>query len=375
MSSQQHYFRIGIFVITAIALTIAVIIILGAGALFEDRVIVETYLNESVQGLDAGAHVKYRGVSIGNVKDICLVQKYYKTNLPYILVRMAIDPKAMGILRKEDFAEAVKKMTEQGMRIRWTAQGLTGVAFLELNYLNPEDFPVLPLDWTPMSIYIPSATSDITRFTSAIDAFFRRIEKANIEGIMTNLESLLDTTDKQVKEAGLASLREEAIKVMKDVGETNRRIQEILKNPAIDKIPNDAGETMAGIRRTQENLEEQLKGALAKIETVSKRAESIANAFDEMIKSGQAQRMLDNIARASDNISSASQEAPAIIARLERTAKRSDSLLASQRDRIDSLIDNLERIARNLEELSEKAKRYPSQILFGGPPARMEPGK
>ena len=39
------------------------VVVLGGGALFRRTVIFETYLQESVQGLDIGSPVRYRGVT------------------------------------------------------------------------------------------------------------------------------------------------------------------------------------------------------------------------------------------------------------------------------------------------------------------------
>ena len=43
---------------------------LGAGNVFKRTVTIETYFDESVQGLDVGSAVKYRGVQIGRVTRI-----------------------------------------------------------------------------------------------------------------------------------------------------------------------------------------------------------------------------------------------------------------------------------------------------------------
>ena len=70
MSSQASYFRIGIFVISAVIVLIACIIFFGAADLFKEEVMMETYIDGSVQGLSVGSPVKHRGVKIGTVKEI-----------------------------------------------------------------------------------------------------------------------------------------------------------------------------------------------------------------------------------------------------------------------------------------------------------------
>src|SRR5438477_10217476 len=81
MSAQAHYFKIGLFMLSGITLVVLAVIILGAGALFKKKFMMETYFDESVQGLSVGAPLKYRGVTIGRVEHIGFVRNEYKTEL------------------------------------------------------------------------------------------------------------------------------------------------------------------------------------------------------------------------------------------------------------------------------------------------------
>ena len=62
MSAKANYFKIGIFVISATIITIIAIVFLGAGAIFKKKLMVETFIDGSVQGLDVGSPLKLRGV-------------------------------------------------------------------------------------------------------------------------------------------------------------------------------------------------------------------------------------------------------------------------------------------------------------------------
>lgn len=66
-NSNPNYFRLGVFVLAAIAVLISVILIFGSGQLFKRSFYVETYIKQSVTGLDVGAVVRFRGVKIGQV--------------------------------------------------------------------------------------------------------------------------------------------------------------------------------------------------------------------------------------------------------------------------------------------------------------------
>ena len=61
-NSNPNYFRLGVFVMAAIGILIAAILIFGSGQLFKKSFIIETYIKQSVTGLDTGAAVRFRGL-------------------------------------------------------------------------------------------------------------------------------------------------------------------------------------------------------------------------------------------------------------------------------------------------------------------------
>lgn len=69
MTSRQtaQYYRLGLFVMIGAAALVAVILVFGARNLFTKTITAETYIKESVQGLDVGAPVRFRGVRIGQI--------------------------------------------------------------------------------------------------------------------------------------------------------------------------------------------------------------------------------------------------------------------------------------------------------------------
>ncbi len=146
---KANYFKIGIFVIVATSLAVAGLIVMGAGTFLKKKVIIETYFQESVQGLEVGSPLKFRGVRLGKVEDITLLGKEYSTRYPYILVRISMPPEAFTLkIGKMSVAEFAKEI-EKGLRVRLAFQGVTGTAFLEMDYLEPELNPPLIIDWTP----------------------------------------------------------------------------------------------------------------------------------------------------------------------------------------------------------------------------------
>jgi ABC-type transporter Mla subunit MlaD len=102
------YLRVGLLVITGIALLVGAVMFLGGNQIRHGRPY-ETYFRDSVQGLDVGAPVKYRGVTIGAVTEIGLTSAVYGRNQPdeirrstfrTVLVRFEIEGSGPGSRRR-----------------------------------------------------------------------------------------------------------------------------------------------------------------------------------------------------------------------------------------------------------------------------------
>jgi hypothetical protein len=75
---EARYYRVGLFVFLGMLAIVAAIITLGGRGLFQDPLMFETYFEESVQGLEVGSAVMFRGVPLGTVSGIGLVSEYYE---------------------------------------------------------------------------------------------------------------------------------------------------------------------------------------------------------------------------------------------------------------------------------------------------------
>ncbi|MBI1785424.1 MCE family protein, partial [Candidatus Sumerlaeota bacterium] len=147
MSANTNYYKIGLFVICAVVLGVVGVIALGIGAYSdEESVMIETYFDESVQGVEIGSPVKERGVRVGKVEAIDFVNQAYDlspanrdfvTLSRYVVVRASLKPEIFGKSSDADLKELLKDLIKEGLRIRLTSQGLTGLVYLEIDYVDP----------------------------------------------------------------------------------------------------------------------------------------------------------------------------------------------------------------------------------------------
>ena len=70
MSRKANPKTVGVFVVGAVALAVASVIMFGSGRLFTKTYPFMVFFDGAVDGLSAGAPVKYRGVDVGAVKEV-----------------------------------------------------------------------------------------------------------------------------------------------------------------------------------------------------------------------------------------------------------------------------------------------------------------
>lgn len=91
MSKAANKTMIGAFVLGAVALAVIAVLIFGSGKFFTTKQYYELYFQGSVQGLDLGSPVMFRGVKIGSVTDVSLQFNPKELTL-YIPVTIEIEP-------------------------------------------------------------------------------------------------------------------------------------------------------------------------------------------------------------------------------------------------------------------------------------------
>ncbi|HEY5946390.1 MAG TPA: MCE family protein, partial [Kofleriaceae bacterium] len=99
MPGTTTQFKLGLFAVIALIGIAAAAVGLGIRGARKETIRYETYFDESAQGLELGAPVKYRGVRIGNVSDISIApdRKQVRVGLAIdraTAVQLALDDKS-----------------------------------------------------------------------------------------------------------------------------------------------------------------------------------------------------------------------------------------------------------------------------------------
>jgi phospholipid/cholesterol/gamma-HCH transport system substrate-binding protein len=342
--------KVGIFVLVALALIVAGIAILGGGSLLRQTEQAETYVNESVQGLDVGSPVKFRGVQIGRVSTIGFVQTEYQVDRSselsrLVLVRFEIFPRTFGTTTS-GLEKEVQGMIQRGLRVRLAQQGLTGTEYLEADFLSPDLYPPLPITWDPDALYIPSAPSRLSQFTDAAEEVMRNLRRTDI-----------------------AKLIDEATSLVEDLRGTSEALHQFFDQTALTQMRQDLGESFANLKRLSDTAASAGTATLESLRDTVARLGDVTRIIQEATAGDRLPSIVADSQAASANLRKATNDLPQTMATLRGAIQRLDSLLVNGQGDVASTLDNLHIATENLRQLSETAKRYPSQLLFGGPPA------
>lgn len=325
MSAEAHYFRVGAFVLAGAAAAVAFALFVGGRSFMEQPLTFETYFEESVQGLEVGSPVKIRGVQFGTVSTIGFVATYY--SLPNAFERIQKGKRIIVLMKWTPdehlnfptTQSGLEALIEQGLRLRVTQSGLTGTAFIEGDFIDPEANPPMEIDWTPENLYIPSAPSMITQLASGAEKLLRELDQIDFKGIAAQVQTLLANLDDKVGALDVAALQSDA--------------RELLT---------EARDALAAARKA---LDEGRK-TLASVRSVTDEAE---------------------VAKLSSELQTAIRQATDTLAQVRR-------ILDSGSQDIGSTLENLRVATENLKDASDIAREYPSVLLFGEPPPREIPG-
>ena len=346
MSQKANYFKLGLFVIGAIAAGIVVLLIIGSGRWLQKRITIETYFNESVQGLDIGSKLKYRGVAIGEVTRIGFSYNNYQLDRPmaerarYVMVEAQLQPKAIGgRVGAGDLTtpEAAGQEVERGLRVRLAPLGITGTSYLEVDYIDPPP-PMLVIDWTPSNIYIPSTRSTVTALVNAASEIMEHLRKLDLDTTLANFNKLLVTGNARIEAIDTRTIAQRAERVL-------AKIETTLDNVDTKKLSNDAIALLAEARESNAELKKVLANP-----SFQKLPDEAAAAV------ARVRALIDD------------PNLPRTVQNLSRTLGRLNRILGGGEADLATTIENLRQITDNLRDLTEDAKRYPANVLFGGPP-------
>ena len=233
MSEKPHTVAIGAFVLGAILIAIATMLLLmGSGFGTKEKVVM--VFDGSVKGLSVGAPLALRGVKVGEVTDIDLVLDSDTASATMIVeanfnknnIRQEGDPNV----------NLTEELIKSGLRAQLNTQSLlTGLLYIELDF-HPKTAAHLVKINSPY-LQIPTIETDLERFTKTLQNIdFAKLNK-QIENISSSIDSLVSSKDFQGLPAGmnstLTSLRELSTQLQEQLATSGPKLDILLDETSV----------------------------------------------------------------------------------------------------------------------------------------------
>jgi paraquat-inducible protein B len=243
MAKQASKMMIGIFLIIALFLLAASLVVFGSGKFFTKTQKFVLYFNEPVKGLDVGSPVLFQGVAVGSVKSIDIIADPSKlqADIP-VIIQIELD--RIKFRKPGEILNPQKDMSlliKNGFRGMLDLQSLiSGKLLVELDF-----YPGTPLNLKN----IDKEYFEIPTIPSTPSKLKRALDKLDIEAIQTKLESALDGIGKFAKNPDLAA----SVRRLKEtLGDTRKLVKRVDRQ--VDPLANEARQTFKDIGTLARNL-------------------------------------------------------------------------------------------------------------------------
>lgn len=320
MASPSNHWKLGLFVVAGVVLGIGSLIFLGAQSLNKDTVTYTSFFDESVQGLEVGSPVKFRGVTIGNVAKIAIA-----TDRRHVTVEQELnveDITAMGLAEKK--GKDLRIAVPDDLRVQLASQGLTGVKFVQMDFFPVESNPPLKLPFETPPNYIPAAQSVMKNLEDSVVNAVNRIPEAADQAleIMKQINGMLGQL--------------EAIKVPQKADDTLKRANSVLSTLErtltglqTEKLSTQAQQTLAEVALAVKNMNELLARASGQDGLVASAEKASFAVSEAALSAAGTTQDLGATLRAV-------QDAAASIQRLTDALERDSDMLIKGRSRKES---------------------------------------
>ncbi|NIX76518.1 MlaD family protein [Microvirga terricola] len=387
METRANYALIGLFTLSVIAAAFLFVYWFSGGERGQARQTVRIVFSGSVSGLSKGSTVSFNGLRVGEVTEINLLPE---------------DPRRVVAIVQVDRSTPIRSDT----RARLEYQGLTGVATIALSGGEPSAPPLTPGPGQPL----PTIFADRSDFQDLIetarniarraDDVLERIGRVvadnegsinrtvqNVERFSQALGENADGIDRFLAQVGQAAekvgpLAEKLETLATNLDEVVRsvdrqRVTRILEN--VDKFTETLGES-------QQAVHDALRDAASLVGRLNESAPKLDTALDEIGKIAKSidptkvGRTIDNVdvftqtlRQRSPDVDRAIVEARSITEKLNKSADRIDSVLASAEKFLGSAtgeagkgaFDEVREAAKSVRILADDLNRRTEGILLG----------
>jgi len=198
MSRKANSTAIGLFVVVGVGLGVLGLVLFTSQNIFHPHEKQILYFNTSLKGLNPGAPVKYRGVTVGKVAEV-LIHHNQATDDFSMPVIISVDKKLAQSKSDEQLEigseTGLNLLIQQGFRGGLDAESLvTGVLYVSLDIV-PNPPPAQFHQLTPEYEEIPTVPTSIQQLLANLAHFDLGGLSQRINTLLTHLDSSLGQID------------------------------------------------------------------------------------------------------------------------------------------------------------------------------------
>jgi paraquat-inducible protein B len=351
MAKQANKTMIGLFVVGAIVLLVAAIVLLGSGRYFKETHGYVAFFEGSVKGLSVGAPVMFRGVRIGKVEDFSV---YYKNadNAFQIPVLITLYPEkviGIGIEPTDEEEEKIwQEMLDAGFRAELQMQSIvTGQLSVELDF-----HPDSPLKLHGFEEFnLPPDIKEIPTIQSGLLQLAKKIEQIPLGQIVDDLRSSLKGINDLINSPETAKTLHYFKQTMKDARNLLRHIDE-----KVDPLFAQVDQTLQDAQVLLRDVDKQVDPLAASLTQTSDDARKLVNNVNKRIEPIQT------------DWTTTTKELREALNTAEEALESVDGMMNENsefRFQIDVFLREITLMARSLRSFADYLERNPDALIRG----------
>jgi paraquat-inducible protein B len=254
MSKQANPTVVGGFIVGAVVLAVAGIIVFGGGKYFEKRLTYFLVFDGSVGGLNIGAPVRFRGVQVGEVTDVRALYDPEKTEIQ-IQVLIEVDPHSVQEVGEggertqrtfQEVKENIPRMVKRGLRAQLQTQSfVTGQKYIAFD-LHPDK----PAEYTGFKSKYP----ELPTISSSMSELTAKLEKIPIEKLVQDLRDAIQGINDVVSSPEVMDAIRSFNSALKSVDNLARNVDAEVK-PAAKSIENAMSQAETTLEEVEKTIE------------------------------------------------------------------------------------------------------------------------
>ena len=344
MARKANPALIGAFVVGAVVLAVAALVVFGGGKFFRQTQPIVAYFDGSLKGIAIGAPVTFNGVKVGSVTDFKVVVDA-KASTIRTPVFFEIDAdrlqEASGVAIKfQKGAPGLKILVERGLRAQLE---------VALNF-----YPDTPVRLTGLSKDYP----EMPTIPSSLDKLARTLENLPVDALIADLRHTLDSINALASAPEIKTVLLSVNKAVTGFDALVHRVDGAVTPlmASIDKTAETARTTMETARTTLVDLRQVAARLGPAVEATLKDYQKLAVNVD-----AQVGPLVASIQKAAASAESTLGQAQRTVAVVD-AALNTDSPL---RYDLANALREVQGAARSLRVLTDYLEQHPEAVIMG----------